>query len=156
MAPACAFAGHCAIREVPESLPEPLLEPVMRVRFVVERLDLDIPGGSIEADRLDEIAVRLEVDRAHAVLDGERLQLGEQAPAEAEAARRLCDPHPLELGRLVAVELEGATAERLRTERRNEEESGGRAELIGCRGHADGVVEAALEPLGEHGVVLGE
>src|SRR5436305_3398910 len=125
MAPACAFAECCAIGEVPESLPESLLEPVVRVRLVVERLDLVVAGRAIEPDRLDEIPVRLEVDGRNAVLDGERLELGEEAPTDAEASSRLRDPHPLQLGGLVAVELEGAAAERRRAERRDHEEPRG-------------------------------
>ena len=40
-----------------------LLEPVVRVELVVERVDLAIPGGAVEADRLRQRVVCLEPDR---------------------------------------------------------------------------------------------
>ena len=39
-----------------------LLEPVVRVELVVERVDLAIPGGAVEADRLRQRVVCLEPD----------------------------------------------------------------------------------------------
>src|ERR1041384_2249502 len=85
-----------------------LLEPVVGVRLVVERGDLAIAGRAIHRDRLDERAVGLEPDHARAVLAGARLELGEQAATDAEAARRRGHPHALDLGGRAAMELERA------------------------------------------------
>ena len=53
---------------------QPLLEPVVRVRLVVERVDLDVAGRPIERDGLVERAVGLQVDHAASSLGG--LHLG--------------------------------------------------------------------------------
>ena len=48
-----------------------LLEPVVGVRLVVERRDLDVTRRSVQRDGLDEGTVRLQVDGRFAVGHGE-------------------------------------------------------------------------------------
>src|ERR1700724_1274596 len=98
----------------------PFLEPVVRVRLVVERIDLAVARGAIEADCLGERLVRLEPNDLRAVLSRVALELVQPAPADPEPARRLGHPHPLQLGRLVAVELQRAAADGLVPQRRDD------------------------------------
>src|ERR1700674_1550369 len=84
---------------------ESLLEPVVRVSLAVERRDLAIAGGSVEADRLGERLVRFESHRPGAVGGGMSLELAEQPAADPEAAGGLRNPHPPDLGG-PALELE--------------------------------------------------
>ena len=55
-------------RRVPVTALQALLEPVVRVGLVVERLDLDVPGRAVEADRLAQRPVGLEAHDADAAV----------------------------------------------------------------------------------------
>ena len=72
-----------------------------------------IAGRAVQADRFRERVVGLQPDRVAATGGRPLLQLREQAATDAEAAGVRGDPHPLELGRLGAVELERSRADRL-------------------------------------------
>src|SRR5437764_810827 len=81
MAPASPIGASSAIRGSPDSSRKPLLEPVVGVPLVVERRHLHPTRRAVERDRLGEVAVRLEPERADAVLARQRLELCEQTAA---------------------------------------------------------------------------
>src|SRR5579884_1735284 len=113
-----------------------------------------IPRRAIERDRLVQVPVGLEADRAHPPLAGQSLELLEQPAPEPEAACRRRNPHSLQLGRATAVELQSAATDGLSVERRDDEEPGGRAQLLRRGGDADRVVEAVVESARYLGEVL--
>src|SRR4051794_40951384 len=76
-------------------LPQSLVEPVVGEWLGVERRHLAVAGRAVEADRLDQVAVRLQPRDRRAAARDLGLQRLEQAAAEAEAARRRRDPHAL-------------------------------------------------------------
>src|SRR3989442_10094998 len=117
----------------------------MRVGLVVEGVDLAVARRAVEAHRLGEGPVRLEPDDAGAAGRGATLELAEQAAADPQAARRLCDPHALELRRFVAVELQPAAADRLAPQGRHEEQSRRRPELVELGGDAHRGVAPPVE-----------
>jgi hypothetical protein len=83
------------------------------------------------------------------------LELGQQAPADPESPRRLGDPHPLDVGRCVAVELETSTTHWLPAQGCDEEQPGRRPHRVDPRGATQRRVESGVEPaidLGEVGV----
>jgi hypothetical protein len=55
----------------------------MGVGLVVERFDLAVACGPVQADRLAQGAVGFQLDRADAVRRGLRLQFGQEPPAQA-------------------------------------------------------------------------
>src|SRR5262245_4767285 len=75
-----------------------LLEPVVRVRLVVERGDLAIAGAPIELDGLGEGAIGLEVDDRGPRVASEPLELLEEPPRNPESASFGGDPHSFQLG----------------------------------------------------------
>src|SRR4051812_28761336 len=130
MAPACASAAPCAIGKVPERLPtDPLLEPVVRVRLVVEGVDLDVAGRAVERDRLRQIAIRLEPNGPDALPAGQLLKLAQEPAADPEAAGLGRDPHPLQLGGPTPVQLQRAAAEGLPMQEPDGEEAGRQPQL---------------------------
>src|SRR5262245_52687809 len=160
-APPSATSRRSSTRSDPERGPrstetgwsrQPLLEPVVGVRLVVERRDLLVSGRPVEADRLDERLVRLEPDDPAPGGLGMTFELGEEAPADAQATGRRGDPHPLELGRVGPVELERATPDGLTAESGDEEDAGRRPEL----GELGGKAARRVEPGGEPRVELTE
>src|SRR5262249_60703021 len=58
-------------------------EPVMRIRLVVERLDLKIAALAIQRLRFFESPVGLEPERAHSKISCTRFQRFENAPTYA-------------------------------------------------------------------------
>src|SRR5690349_6484450 len=72
-------------RAGPAPSPQALLEPVVRVRLVIERLDLAVTGAAVEADGLLKGAVRLQADGASARSLRLALELSEHPPAHAQA-----------------------------------------------------------------------
>ena len=80
---------------------------------------------------------------------GPAFELREQAAADPEPTRRVGDPHPLQLGGLLAVELQRAAADRLGMERRDEEEARRRPQLVQLGRDAAGGIEAGLEAAAE-------
>src|SRR4051812_16462260 len=76
---------------------QPLLEPVVCVGLVVERLDLAIALGAIERDRLRQRPVRLELHGPRAVLPCEILELAQQPSSEPDPAELARDPHAFEV-----------------------------------------------------------
>ena len=125
----------------------------MGVWLVIERSDLDVAGRSIKADCLDEGPVRFEVDGRGPVTRGVRLELGQDSTSDAEAARRLGDPHALELYRLTAVELERPAADWLLAKRGHQEQAGWRTHLRLVGGDAPHGIEARVESAVELGEV---
>src|SRR5215831_7100330 len=85
---------------------ELLLEPMVRVGFIVEGRDFDVPGLSVHRDRFFERAIGLQPNRRRASGAGEILELLQQPSAQADSARVLGDPHALEFGRPFSVELD--------------------------------------------------
>ena len=73
--------------------------------------------------------------------------------AEPEAADRGGDPHPLDLGRRVVVELERAAPDRLAVQGGDQQEAGGQREFLVVGGDAAGDVESAVEPVRQLGEV---
>src|SRR5437870_7130317 len=126
----------------------------MRVGLVVEGVDLAVARRAVEADRLGEGPVRLEPDDAGAVGRGAALELAEQAAADAQAARRLCNPHAFDLRRLVAVKLQGAAADRLAPQGRDKEQPRRWPELVELGGDARRGIETGVEAPAELAVVL--
>jgi hypothetical protein len=128
---------------------ELLLEPVMCVRLVVVRLDLDEPGRLVEADRLDQGLVGLQPNRTSAMPRRMDLQLGQQPTP---------DPDPRTVGRSSAIsvvavaELQPAPASWLAPQRRDSNApASARSSGHACR-DAQLRIETGLEPL----VQLGE
>src|ERR671919_530089 len=98
-----------------------LLEPMMRVWLLVEGVDLHISGRAVQRDRLGERFVRLKPDHSASIAECLRFKLGKDAPPNAETARGRCDPHTLQFGGLVVMELESSAADGLRPKRRCQE-----------------------------------
>src|ERR1700687_1878079 len=101
-----------------------LFEPVVRVGLVVESGDFVVTGGPVHGDRFDERLVRFEADGSGPVFGGTALELSEQPAADAEASSGLRNPHALDLGRRVVVELEPSAADRVRPQGRDQEKAG--------------------------------
>jgi len=80
------------------------------------------------------------------------LELIEQSATDPKSACRFCDPHSLELGRLIAVELDGAAADRIAAQSGGEEQAGRRPELV----ELDGCARCGIEPHVETPAELGE
>ena len=130
----------------PSRAAQPLLEPVVGVGLVVERGYLGVSRGAVHRDGLDERPVGLEPDLAYAMVGGAALELGEQAPADAEPARRCGDPHALDLGGRAAVELQRAAADRLAAEARDEDQACRQTQLVVLGGDRARRVEPGVEP----------
>jgi hypothetical protein len=81
------------------------------------------------------------------------LELGQDSTSDAEAARRLGDPHALELRRLIAVELERPAADWLLANRRDQEQAGWRTHLGLIGWDAPPGIEAGVESVVELGEV---
>jgi hypothetical protein len=116
------------------------------VRLVVERRDLDVAGRPVEPDCLAEAPVGLQPGGGGSVLPGPRLELGQEATADAEPPGGGGDPHPLELGRAGPVELHGAGAQGLTTDAGQQQQPGGLDQVVDGCGDAPAGVEAAVEP----------
>src|SRR3954468_17436459 len=69
-------------------LPHAFFKPMMRIRFVVERLDLRVSRSAIERDRFAQRRIRFETKDASAGLARAPLQIGEEPSSKSEAARR--------------------------------------------------------------------
>jgi len=67
---------------------ERLLEPVVGVGLVVERGNLVVARGPVQADRLAQRAVGFQADNAGSAGRRVRLQVGEEPAAEAQSASR--------------------------------------------------------------------
>src|SRR5207302_44395 len=78
----------------------------------------------------------------------------EQTAADSEAARGFGDPHALQFGGVVAVELQRAADNRLAPQRRDQEHPGRGPELVKFGGDAHCRVEAGIETPAELGEVL--
>ena len=102
----------------------------MRIRFVVERRNLSVTGGPIQRDGFDEGLVGFEPNDARAVSCGAVLELVQESTADAEAARRLGDPHAFELGGFAVVILERAAADWDSTKRCNKKDAKGASQLL--------------------------
>ena len=133
-----------------------LLEPVVGVWLVVERLDFPVAGCSVHRDRLGEGLVRFESYRSAAAGDGSLFEFIEQASANAETSRSWVDPHPLELGWCVGVELECATSDRIAMRCGDEEGARRGSHLVEVGRDASRRIEARIESVVKLGEVLGE
>jgi len=87
------------------SQPSCFSNQVVRVGLVAERGDLHVAGGTVEIDRFDERPVRLQPQRPYAVRRRTGFELGEQATADTMAARGVGNPHTLQVGHGLAMEL---------------------------------------------------
>src|SRR4051794_12753023 len=151
-APRSSGAPMIAAR-MPRGLPQRLLEPVVGERLRVERRDLAGAGRAVEADRRGEVAVGLQPGDTGAAVGGLRLELSEQPATEAEAARRGRDPHALDVRRAAGPMLDGAAADRLRAQIRDQHDARRRAQLLRLGGDSArrvvvGVVAAELGEIG--------
>jgi hypothetical protein len=122
---------------------------VVRVGLVVERRHLAVAGRPVQADRLAEALIGLQSQHAHAVSGGAGLQFGQETTPQADPADPRGDPHPLDLGGRAGVKLERAAADRLRVQRRDQEQARGRDHLVVGGRDAPGRVEAAVEAAGQ-------
>ncbi len=136
--------------------PKLLLEPVVRIRLVVEGVDLAVARGPVQADRLREHLVRLEPDDVRAGGGGAALELAQQPATDPQTTNGVGDPHAFQLRWLIAVELEAAAADRVRTQGRNQEHTGRRPELMELRGDTECGVESGLETPAKLDEVLAE
>jgi len=125
----------------------------MGVGLVVERRDLAVASGPVQADRLAQGVVGFQLDRANPVRRGLRLQFGQQPPAQAQPADRRGDPHPLDMRGRVVVELEDSASDRLAVQGGKQEQARGRGHLVVAGGDAPGRVKALLEALRQLGLV---
>jgi hypothetical protein len=119
---------------------------VVRVRLVVERRHLAVARRPVQGDGLGQSLVRLQPQHTHAVPGGLGLKLGQEPAAKAEPAHGGGDPHPLDLGRILTMELQCAAAGRLPAQRRDQEQALRRGHLVVGGGVAAGRVEAGVEP----------
>jgi hypothetical protein len=124
--------------------------------LVVEGGHLAVPGRPVEGDRLDERAVGLQPQRPDAGGAGVLLDRAEQPPSHPEAADGVGHPHPLDLRRLLPVQLERGTAHGLAVQPGQEQQPRRRNELVVHGRKAAAGVEAALEAAGELGEVRGD
>jgi hypothetical protein len=118
---------------------------VVGVRLVVERRDLAVACRPVQADRLVQGAVGFQPDGTGTMRRGPGLELGQQPSAQPQPADPGRDPHPLDLRRGAAVELERTAPDRLAVQRGQQEQSRGRGHLVLGGGDAPGWVETALE-----------
>ena len=93
-----------------------------------------------------ERPVGLQPHDAAAVGPGAALELGQQAAADPQSPRRLGDPHPLDVGRCVAVELETSAPDWLPAQQCDEEQACGRPHRVDTRGAAQRRIETRVEP----------
>ena len=120
----------------------------MRVGLVVERRYLLVAGRAVHADRLGERVVGLQPQDADAARRGPVLQFGEQPPAQPEPANGGGDPHALHV-RVALAETQGAAADRVLVQPRDQQQPGRRGQLrVGGRDAAVRV-EPAVEPAGQ-------
>jgi len=121
-------------------------------RLVVEGGHLLVAGAAVERDRLVQEVAGLEPHGARAGARSALLELVQEPAAEPEAARRLGEPHALDVDDLGAGALERAAADRLGAQVGDDHLAAGRPQLVRLRGAPDQRVErragAALE-LGE-------
>src|SRR3954447_21550800 len=102
------------------ALTQALLEPAVGERLVVEGRDLHVARAQVERDRLGQVVARLDPSEARTSFERPRLELREQPPSQAETPRRRVHPHPLDLARLARVQLDGAAADGLAAQIRDE------------------------------------
>jgi hypothetical protein len=121
------------------------LEPVLRVRLIVEGVDLNVTLRAVQGDRFGQRPVRLEPYRAAPVRSGRGFELREKPAADPQSASGRRDPHSLDLGRPAGMELQGAATDRIRPERRNEHQAGRKPELVIIGGNTGGGIEPRLE-----------
>src|SRR3954463_13373678 len=88
-----------------------LLEPVMRVRFVVELWNFGVTRATIQRNRLREHMIRLEANRPSAVVARVPLQFGQQSRAHADAAPLRIHPHPFQFSGRLRMEFQRAAAD---------------------------------------------
>jgi hypothetical protein len=122
---------------------------VLVTAHVVERCGLPVAGGAIEADRLGEGLVRLQVEGPGAVAPSLEFQGAEEPAPQTQATDRVGDPHALDLRGLLAVELEGGTADRLVVQGGDQEQTGRRSQFVVGRRKAACGVEAGVESAGQ-------
>src|SRR5204863_9318711 len=93
---------------VPLSLvSEIFLEPMVRIRFIIEELHLDEPSSLVEMLCFRERAVSLQSQDHHSPRRGLRRQSFQQPPPQSKAAHVRSHPHPLYLSNpCVNVKLE--------------------------------------------------
>src|SRR5262245_41331082 len=128
----------------------------MRIRLVVERLDLKIAALAIQRLRFFESPVGLEPERAHSKISCTRFQRFENAPTDAETARIGSDPHALDLADSSILHFERAATDGLTAEAGDDEDAGGRHQLIGVGGDALCRVESGFEAAGQLAKILFE
>jgi len=126
---------------------------VVGVGLVVEPRHLAVAGRPVQAERLAQGTVGLQLDRADAMGRGLRLQFGQEPPAQAQPADRRGDPHPLDMSRRVLVELEHPAPDRLGVQGGEQEQTRGRGHLLVGGGDAPGRVEPFLEAVRQFGEV---
>src|SRR5262249_19713079 len=98
--------------------------------------------------------VGFQVEDGDACFDGMPLQLFEEAPSQSQTAGTGSDPHALDLRWSVGVQLQGAAAHRLLSQLGQEQQTGGRHELVGIRLDAASGIESPAEALVQLGEVL--
>ncbi len=135
-------------------LSQALFEPVVGVWLVVEGGHLSVPGATVQRDGLCQRLVRLQADNGDPGLHRMALEVMEQSPSEPEAASPAGHPHPLDLGRGTVMQLQGATADGLLAQSGEEQQAGGRSQLVRISRDAEGRVEAGLEALAQLREVL--
>src|SRR5262249_14136520 len=158
-APACLYCvGAAASPMVRASTASysGFFEPVMRIRLVVERLDLKIAALAIQRLRFFESPVGLEPERGHSKISCTRFQRFENAPTDAETARIGSDPHALDLADSSIFRLERAASDGLTAEAGDAEDAGGRRPPIGVGGDALCRVESGFEAAGQLAKILFE
>jgi len=84
---------------------------VVRVGFVVEAIDLDVPRTSIQRDGFPQRPVRFQPQDAHTRFTRVALQLSEEPRSESKTTCRGGNPHALHLGGRVAVKFERAATD---------------------------------------------
>jgi hypothetical protein len=83
----------------------------VRVRFIIEAIDLDVARTSIQRDRLPQCPIRFQPQDTHTRFTSVALEFSEKPRAESKTSRRARDPHALHFGGRLAVKLERAATD---------------------------------------------
>lgn len=142
------LASLCASRPwspAPMIRGQAFFEPVVRVRLVVEGIDLVISRAAVEGNRLCQGVICLEPKDSNSSFTGMPLQFLKKPPPDTESPRGRGDPHSLQLRRGVSMKFERTTADRPFAQAGDEQRAGRRHEFVRVGGNTERRIEARIE-----------